>query len=242
MRAVITFHSIDDGASPLSFSPHQFRVLLGSLRREQIPLMPLDQLLSTETENGIALTFDDGMSSVFGAALPILRAYAAPATLFLTTGAVGGNNRWPEQSASAPRFAMLTWSQIEALQAAGMSIEAHTVSHPDLRQLSDRQMEDEFCQADETIVTRLGRRPRFLAYPYGWHDARVRALAAQRYTGCLTTELRCLDWATEPAAIPRLDSHYLRHPTVMRHFVARRIGVGAYLGLRRLIRRLRGRP
>lgn len=239
MRAVITFHAIDEGASPLSFPPRLFRCLLDSLRQAQIPILPLEQLLATRDGHGVALTFDDGMASVFTAARPILAEHAAPATLFLTTGAVGGDNRWPGQPAAAPCFPMLSWAQVEGLHAAGVGVEAHTVRHPDLRRLDDAQIEAELGQADATIAARLGRQPRFLAYPYGLHDARVRALAARRYAGCLTTELRCLDAATEPAAIPRLDSHYLRHPAVMRHLAG--TPVAAYLGLRRLIRRLRGR-
>ena len=56
--------------------------------------------------------------------LPILRSYSVPAHLFLTTGFVGLTNRWPNHPASAPVFEMLRWSEVEALQRAGMRIES----------------------------------------------------------------------------------------------------------------------
>ena len=76
---------------------------------------------------------------------------------------------------------MLRWSEIEALQKMGMRIEAHTASHPDLRQLSDAAVRAECESADETIVSRLGVRPRYFAYPYGRSNARVRAFTRDRY-------------------------------------------------------------
>src|SRR5437868_7585413 len=148
MRAILTFHSIDDTGSVLSYPPNTFDKLLLALQRSAIPLLDLDTLLRPETQIGVALTFDDGMRSVFTEALPILRSHSAPAHLFLTTGVVGMMNRWPSQPPAAPLFEMLHWREIEALQGAGIHIEAHTASHPDLRQLSDDALWAECDRAD----------------------------------------------------------------------------------------------
>src|SRR5437763_8996597 len=73
MRAILTFHSIDDSGSVLSYSPNTFDKLLLALQRSAIPLLDLGTLLRPETKTGVALTFDDGMRSIFTEALPILR-------------------------------------------------------------------------------------------------------------------------------------------------------------------------
>src|SRR5258707_8203499 len=100
VRAILTFHSIDDTGSVLSYSLKTLDRLLLALQRSGIPLLDLDTLLRPQTKTGVALTFDDGMRSVFTEALPILGNHSAPAHLFLTTGGVGMTNRWPSQPAA----------------------------------------------------------------------------------------------------------------------------------------------
>jgi peptidoglycan/xylan/chitin deacetylase (PgdA/CDA1 family) len=237
MRAILTFHSIDDTGSVLSYPPKTFDKLLLALQRSAIPLLDLDALLRPEIKTGVTLTFDDGMRSVFTEALPILRSYSAPAHLFLTTGVVGMTNRWPSQPSAAPMFEMLHWREIEALQGAGIHIEAHTASHPDLRQLSDDALWTECDRADETIASMLGVRPRYFAYPYGFNDTRVRSFARQRYVGSVTADVRTLRPKEDPAALPRLETYYLRKDFLFRNLQSP--ATHAYIALRRAFRRFR---
>jgi peptidoglycan/xylan/chitin deacetylase (PgdA/CDA1 family) len=234
MRAILTFHSIDDTASVLSYPPNTFDKLLLALERSAIPLLDLDTLLRPETKTGIALTFDDGMRSVFTEALPILRNHSAPAHLFLTTGVVGMTNRWPSQPSAAPLFEMLHWREIEALQGAGIRIEAHTASHPDLRQLSDDALWAECDRADEAIASMLGARPRYFAYPYGFNDTRVRSFARERYVGSVTADVRMLRQTEDPAALPRLETYYLRKEFLFRNLQSP--ATHGYIALRRAFR------
>jgi peptidoglycan/xylan/chitin deacetylase (PgdA/CDA1 family) len=238
MRAVITFHSIDDLPGPLSYSPAGLDALLDALAQAKVPVLTLDALLGDQSSHGVALTFDDGIATVFSAAMPILAKRQAPAHVFVITSQVGHDNRWPGQPANARPFKLMDWEQLETLQASGFRIEAHTASHPDLRTLSDGEIEAEMEEADATIKDRLGRRPRYFAYPYGYLDARVRAVAAKRYAGCFTTKLDYLSASTELDAIPRLDAHYLRSPDFVRALPDKR--AHGYIALRRALRRLRG--
>jgi peptidoglycan/xylan/chitin deacetylase (PgdA/CDA1 family) len=96
---------------------------------------------------------------------------------------------------------------------------------------------EECRKADTLIADRLGRRPRYFAYPYGYSNPRVRDYARANYRAGVTTELRVLRAQEDFAALPRLDSYYLRAPWVARNLegpVAR-----AYLWLRGLLRQLR---
>ncbi len=238
MRAILTFHSIDDSGSVLSFPPRTFAELLASLNRAGIPVCDLDTLLGPATRHGVALTFDDGMRSVFTQALPILREHAAPAHLFLTTGAVGKSNRWQTQPANAPGFDMLSWNEIEKLQQDGVRIESHTHNHPDLRDLDEPGIAAECRESDRIIEERSGRRPAYFAYPYGRMNARARDYARGNYRGSVTVELRELSRNDDPAALPRLDTYYLRAPWVFHRLDAAL--PRAYLALRGALRRLRG--
>jgi peptidoglycan/xylan/chitin deacetylase (PgdA/CDA1 family) len=237
MRAILTFHSIDDSGSVLSYPPTTFERLLLALQHSGIPLLDLDTLLRPETKTGVALTFDDGMRSVFTKALPILRGHAAPAHLFLTTGVVGSTNCWPTQPPTAPLFEMLRWREIEALHDAGIHVEAHTAHHHDFRQLSDDGLRAECDQADETITSMLGKRPRYFAYPYGFNDARLRSFARKRYIGSVTTDLRILRAKEDPAALPRLESYYFRKEFLFSNLQSS--ATLAYIALRRVFRQFK---
>lgn len=238
MRAVITFHSVDHLRGPLSYAPATLEAMIDAFAEANIPILPLDQLLNRAETDGVSLTFDDGISTVFDTAMPILSDRKVPAHVFVITSRVGADNRWPGQPAGAAPFKLMDWNQLEAIQRAGFQIEGHTASHPDLRRLGDAEIEAEMDEANALIEKRLGRKPRYFAYPYGYHDARVRSLASKRYAGCFTTVLDFLTATDDPAALPRLDSHYLRSPRLFTHMPSG--SVHAYIRFRRALRRLRG--
>jgi peptidoglycan/xylan/chitin deacetylase (PgdA/CDA1 family) len=133
---------------------------------------------------------------------------------------------------------MLSWDEIEQLHAGGVAIEAHTHSHPDMRSLDPQGMEQECETADALIERRLGRRPLYFAYPYGYKNASVCEFARRRYRGAVTTELRLLDSRDDAAQLPRLDSYYLQGAWLRRNLdsTAGRF----YLSLRGMLRTLRG--
>ena len=127
---------------------------------------------------------------------------------------------------------------IQRLQGAGIRIESHTHNHPDMRTLSMEQMEAECVQADSLIEQRLGRRPRYFAYPFGYHNRAARDFAGNRYSGTVTTELRPLHKQVDCAALPRLDSYYLQSEGMIRNIESPR--VRCYLAARNVLRNLRG--
>lgn len=238
MKAIITFHSIDTSGSVLSYPPASFASLLNALDKSAIPVLELDELLRPDIHRGVAITFDDGMRSLYTDALPALRDHAVPAHLYLTTGSVGKNNRWPTQPNDAPGFDMLTWDEIEQLHDANVIIDSHTHNHPDMRTLNAEEMEQECVTADELIEQKIGRRPQYFAYPYGYKNAEVSNFVRKRYKATVTTELRQLDGSEDTAKLPRLDSYYLQSDWMQNNLES--VLAGTYLSFRGWLRTLRG--
>lgn len=240
MRAVLMLHGIDESGSVLSVGAREFRSLLESIRASGHRLVPLTTLLEGHDSDAVALTFDDGFRSVGACAAPILRELAVPATLFLTTERVGRDNLWPGQPAGAPRFDMMDWATVSRLAREDWSIEAHSLHHPDLRLLDDATLERELSLPSDQIEERVGRRPRILAYPYGYFDARVATHARRHFRFAVTTVFRPLRPHEDAVRIPRLDAYYLRAPAVHRHFGSP--AFLAYLAARGAARRWRRHP
>lgn len=230
MKAILTFHSIDDRGTVLSFPPETFARMINEILEGGVNICSLDQLLSPETDNAVAITFDDGMRSVYQNALPVLKDVEAPSHLYLTTGYVAGKNNWPTQPAGAPAFDMMSWPELEACADAGMMIESHTVSHPNLCHLDQEQIEEECETANQSIENQFGRRPRHFAYPYGIYDARVAEIVGDKYQTCATTSLLPLGRKLKTAELPRIDSYYLQKRKDYRNFFSP--AANSYLRLR----------
>ena len=99
--------------------------------------------------------------------------------------------------------------------------------------------DDEAARADEAIERRVGRRPRFFAYPYGRCDAASRGVAASRYAAAFTTRLAPLREADDRHRLPRIDAHFLRGAATRARPDGRR--TRAWLALRGALRSLAGR-
>jgi peptidoglycan/xylan/chitin deacetylase (PgdA/CDA1 family) len=64
------------------------------------------------------------------------------------------------------------------LQAIGGVIEAHTITHPDLRNVDQERLHKEVCGPLDTLQQLFGRRPQLFRPPYGDYNSSVRATAA----------------------------------------------------------------
>lgn len=76
-----------------------------------------------------------------------------------------------EVSVNEPELAralFMTWEDARTLNAAGMSIGAHTVSHRALALLPEPDQRHELAGAKQRIEAELSREVIAVAYPYGW--------------------------------------------------------------------------
>ncbi len=72
-----------------------------------------------------------------------------------------------EKSASCRRFGLMTAPELRALAAAGMTIGAHTISHPMLSQAPLELARAEISESRTRLEAALGERPWAFAYPFG---------------------------------------------------------------------------
>lgn len=114
----------------------------------------------------ITFAFDDGYESVYELAFPILSRYDFPATVFVITSTIG-----------QPGY--LSLEQLKTLYENGWEIASHSISHPHLSQLDDKQLLVEIKDSKRTLKE-LGFTVYSFSPPYGEIDGAL-SLVKQYY-------------------------------------------------------------
>ena len=234
---ILTYHSVDVSGSVISISPQVFRRQMDYLSRSSARIVALNEIQASP--GAVSLTFDDGFRNFMEFALPVLREYRFPATVFAITGYCGSTNTWPSQPARPPipRLDLMSWSELEEASKAGVCIGAHTVTHPFLSRLSDPQIEDELSRSRASIEDRIGRPVTAFAYPYGDTSTRVKDAVGRHFSLACGTKLGFSATDSDRLELPRLDVFYLQSQFCF-EAVQRRSGA-AYVAARGALRELR---
>lgn len=212
MRAILTYHSIDESGSPVSVDETAFRRQVRWLASGAVTVVGLGELSGLAGDvDAVALTFDDAFANFGERAWPLLREHGLPATVFVVSDQVGRTNAWGGTDVPGiPTLPLLGWDALATLAGEGVTLGAHTRTHPDLRSLSGAALEDEVAGSAERITAATGQRPDTFAYPYGNWNAAVLASAARTFRLACTTEYRPLGLHDDPHRLPRLDAFYFR--------------------------------
>jgi peptidoglycan/xylan/chitin deacetylase (PgdA/CDA1 family) len=190
---ILCYHRFGAGsgasASKMVVSAGNFAAQLDWLARNDYHVLPLSRLQGflegrqPLPQRSVVITIDDGYESVHRHALPLLRRYGFPATLFAYTDFIGASDA-------------LSWAQLKELVASGLvDVQAHSKSHRNLiernageTEAQHRQMlELETRAPRELLERRLDVRISQFAYPYGdSSQAVLDMLVSQRYQMGLT--------------------------------------------------------
>lgn len=110
----------------------------------------------------------------------------------------------------APEGLMMSASQVRALDAGGMSLGAHTCSHPILKCVSHSQAQREIGSSRAALERLLEKPIRLFAYPNGrrgqdFTDRDVAEVRAAGFSFALTTDWACATSSTDPLLLPRIN-------------------------------------
>jgi peptidoglycan/xylan/chitin deacetylase (PgdA/CDA1 family) len=159
---ILCYHSVGQaGAGVNDVKPEQFRrhiELALRLGFRFVPPVQIARIGSTPVD--LAITFDDGWTSVLSKAAPILHDYGIPWLLFVVSSWSDHQSKWAKES-------ILPWREVEHLMAMGVQIGSHSATHPDFGSIERAQMIDELCGSRDAIKRRLGFAPSSFAIPYG---------------------------------------------------------------------------
>lgn len=167
---IVEFEKQMDYLAAHNYSVISLSELLKGLKTSQLPPKP------------IVITIDDGFKSTYTLAYPVLKKYNFPATLFLYTNFIEKNN------------GSLTWEEIREMTKNNIEIGSHTLSHCNLLKYKKNEnyetylarIRREIFLSKEILESKIGRKVKFFAYPYGAYGSTIKDLAIQAsYEGIL---------------------------------------------------------
>jgi peptidoglycan/xylan/chitin deacetylase (PgdA/CDA1 family) len=179
------YHSISDVTSrvfaPFVIPPHEFAAQIEYLASHGYTTLTLADLARIRMSDSqlparpVVLTFDDAYADFGETVAPLLLRYRCTASLYVTTGAVGGANSWVK--GDTPRR-ILTWDELREIAATSVEIGAHSITHRAMDALSAPDLHAELADPKARLEDQLSQEVHTLAYPFGFESRRVRAAAA----------------------------------------------------------------
>src|SRR5262249_8041934 len=212
---ILTFHDIANRSSVISFSPQIFRRGMAKLHESGYRTLSLGEAANCLRQNkpfparSIVITFDDGYSSVYEEAFPILERYGMSATVFLAVGKKSPA-RLDGNLPSLEGRSMLSWMSVQEMLKYGMVFGAHTMTHPDLTGLPLDRVKQEILVSKDIIENVLGTSVFSFAYPYGRYNDLTREIVKRNFSCACSDRLGLIRTGSDPYTLERVDSYYLR--------------------------------
>ncbi len=156
----------------------------------------------------VVLTFDDGFSSVYNMAYPILQQYGYTASLYLVTdvlnkpsfNGISGFDSAP--SGDRP----LTTTEVKVLQQSGWEIGAHSCTHARHRSLTPSQLHHEIAGSKKVLESLFDIPVRSYAFPFGSYTVpALQQLQDEAYDAGLSVHSGKAGYKSDLRRLPRIE-------------------------------------
>ncbi|WP_302481918.1 poly-beta-1,6-N-acetyl-D-glucosamine N-deacetylase PgaB [uncultured Haemophilus sp.] len=161
----------------------------------------------TLPDNAVLLSFDDGYETMYNVVFPLLKAYNYPAVFAPVTGWLDtpADQKIAYADKMLDRSVFATWSQVKEMEQSGLvEVASHTHNlhnginaNPSGGQLPaviapeykngkyetedayKNRLKSDFTRSVQTLVNRIGKKPRVMVWPYGQFNDVAVQLARQ---------------------------------------------------------------
>ena len=211
---ILLYHGVTSATSttlaPYSVSPEVFAKQMAYLAAKRYTTMPLSQVVShiiagaPLPQKPIAITFDDGFLDTYLNAFPILLRYGFTATVFIVAERVGRNAEW-DSSCDEPSPLLMSWEQIREMVGEGISVGAHSCTHPYLAQLNVDEARGEIERSRKIIEDNVGVAAMFFAYPHSSFNDTIREIVRESgYSAAFSTRWGLADSTNDVFSLNRM--------------------------------------
>lgn len=188
---ILSYHNFSlTGANKMTVTKAAFEEQMKLLKDKGYRVITMDQLFDfLEFKNQIpkksmVITIDDGWRSAYDIALPVLKKYGYPATLFIYTDLINGSEK------------TLSWELIQEMTNTGIiDVHCHTKTHHNLTAKDKKEsfseyfetLKKEISECAATVKKKLNRDVKYLSYPFGnTNHLVIELLKKHGYRGAFT--------------------------------------------------------
>jgi len=181
---VLVYHKIENSTNDLIIvSPEQFQEQMEYLYKNEFNTITLQNYADWRNgsfrmpKKAIILVFDDGFSSVYNTAKPIMNKYGF-------NGSVPVVTRYASFTENNSGY--MNWNQINDLDNNGWSIESHGITHSHSLTLNESRFRYELSYSKEILTNKTGKVPKSFIFPFHESNKDYAFICGEYYELCWT--------------------------------------------------------
>ncbi len=201
----LAFHHIEvkRGFPATRITLNQFEEEMLFLKKLDYVTVSPDEFLSVDESSAnkkVLITFDDSYETSFKHAIPLMRSLEFTATFFIIAGFIGKRSTWDVNLTPSMH---MTEDEIKKARDLGFTLGSHTLTHPDLTRLSNARLMEELSVSKKLLEDKFGQEIKYLAYPFGRYNKRVKEAAlASGYSAAFTINRPMMQKRFDPFCVP----------------------------------------
>lgn len=167
--SILMYHSIGVNNKFSTVTPKKFEDQLKYLKEKGYTIIPLEEMIARIQKKKsiykcISITFDDGFEDFYLTVFPLLRKYEIPASLFVTTGYIGG----VMPTRQGQNFRIVSEEQLQEMSNSPfVALYPHTEKHPKFSEISTEEAIEEIEVSRQKLEGIIGKKANIFAYPFG---------------------------------------------------------------------------
>lgn len=181
-KIILLYHSV--GSTPWGMHPEMFSEQINWLTDncEVLSLTDLIQAKPNKEVIQVAITFDDGYTTLYNQVAAKLKQKNISATVYLNTGWISEDENVHKSSEAKlghyPDEFFLSWKEVKELYKAGWEIGSHGVNHYNFSLTEPKITRDELIQSKKTIEKNINSECIHFSYPWGRYNANLKKIVA----------------------------------------------------------------
>ena len=218
---ILMYHSIESMPvntvmRSLHVSPRQFQFQMWMLKILGYKALSLNKIKpyldGLKKGKVVGITFDDGYQNILFNAAPILLKYNFSATCYIVSDNLGLTNIWDKDKGITQR-ALMTADEINEWLSLGMDIGAHTLTHPDLTNISIEAAEKEINDCKLDLEDTFKIEVNDFCYPFGKFNELISNIVRDSgYHSAATMQRGRSRQSSNRFALPRIPINYRTLP------------------------------